>query len=74
MTTKVTFPTFELSGPPCENPGCSGVLVPSIHLKTQMAYEKCSVCGTEFHKMTAKEKMGWAVRTIERVLAGEGEN
>jgi predicted RNA-binding Zn-ribbon protein involved in translation (DUF1610 family) len=31
---KVPYPMFELFGPPCEVPGCKGVLVDTIHLKT----------------------------------------
>jgi hypothetical protein len=70
----VPFPMFELVGPPCEVPGCKGILVNTIHLKTWMFFKKCSTCGQEFYTMSAREAMGWARRTIERALKKEKVN
>jgi hypothetical protein len=71
---KVPFLMFELIGPPCEVPGCKGVLVDTIHIKTQMFSKKCATCGHEHYKMPVREAMGWAVRTIKRALNGEQDN
>ena len=71
---KVPYPMFELVGPPCEVPGCKGVLVDTIHLKTQMFFKKCATCGHEHYKMPVREAMGWAVRTIKRAINGEKQN
>jgi len=71
MRTMPEFPLFELVGPPCEAPGCKGVLVDSLNLKTKDFFRKCSICGGEFHKMPAKDALDHAVRTIERVLKGD---
>lgn len=73
-TFVVPFPLFELYGPPCEAPGCKGVLVDTISLRTQMFFRKCATCGEEFYKMPAREALGWASRTINRVLKGEKDN
>lgn len=65
------FPMFELAGPPCEAAGCNGVLVDHVELKTRDFFRRCSVCRSEFHRMPAKEKLAWAVRTIGAALKGE---
>ncbi len=72
MTERVTYPLFEFVGPPCESPGCKGVLVASLDLKTKESFDCCSECGTEFHRMPAAEKLGYCCRTIERALKGSG--
>jgi hypothetical protein len=74
FSKRCPFPMFELVGPPCELPGCNGVLVNTIALKTQIFSKKCSVCHAEFNKMPVKDAMAWAVHTIERVFKGEGTN
>lgn len=72
MTTdRVEFPMFELFGPPCEAPGCKGVLVDHLSLKTKEFFRRCSVCEREFHRMPASEMLAWSKRVIERVLKGE---
>lgn len=71
---RVPFPLFELYGPPCQAPGCKGVLVDTIHLKTQVFCRKCATCGEEFYQMPVREAVGWAVRTIKRVFNGEKDN
>lgn len=68
------IPMFELVGPPCEAPGCTGKLVNTISLKTWIFSKKCATCGQEFYQMPVREAMGWATRTIKRVLKGEGVN
>jgi hypothetical protein len=67
-------PMFELVGPPCEAPGCKGVLVDTLSLKTKMYSKQCATCHAEFYVMPAREALAWATRTIERVLKGEGIN
>lgn len=74
FSKRCPFPMFELVGPPCESPGCKGVLVNTIHLNTWMFSKKCATCEAEFYVMPVKEAMGWAVRTIKRVFKGEGTN
>lgn len=69
--TVVDFPQFELAGPPCEQAGCRGVLVQTISLKQDMAYQKCSVCGHQHYEMKRSELLAHSIRTIERVLAGQ---
>lgn len=72
MTKRVDFPMFELVGPPCEAPGgCLGVLVLTTCLKTKDVWNQCSKCKAQFNRMTGAEALGWAKRTIGRVLAGE---
>lgn len=71
---RVEFPTFELAGPPCEVPGCSGVLVDHISLKSKDFFRKCATCGTEFHRVPGIEKLAWAKRVIGRILRGEKED
>jgi hypothetical protein len=71
MSERVPYPTFELAGAPCEKPGCSGVLVDFINLKSQDFFRRCSVCGSEVHRVPAKDKLAWVERTIERALKGE---
>ena len=68
---RVDFPMFELVGPPCEAPGCSGVLVDTMSLKTKECWKQCATCKAEFYRMSGKDALGYAVRTIDRVLAGE---
>lgn len=70
----VIYPIFELSGPPCEVEGCSGVLVSTICLRTQDHFKKCSKCGTEFYRMTGQEALDWCQRVFNRVLKGEKVN
>jgi len=65
------FPEFELMGPPCEAPGCKGVLVDHANWRTKEFYRKCSVCGGEVHRASFGEKDAWVFR---RVLKGEREN
>ena len=74
MPSPVVTPMFELVGPPCEVPGCKGVLVDHISLRTKEFFRKCSVCGGEFHRVSAEEKLAWAKRLFRRVLKGEREN
>lgn len=71
MMSKRSVPMFDLVGPPCKTEGCEGVLVSTISLKTEEAFDKCSKCGGEFHKMPVSEKLSWAKRVIGRVLRGE---
>lgn len=61
---------FELLGPRCEIPGCTGVLVDTISWKDQTAFHRCATCGSVMHKMTLREKTEAAVRTIKRVMSG----
>lgn len=68
---RMVAPMFELSGHPCEAPGCKGVLVDHISLKTQEAFRKCSVCGQQFHRVPTSEMLAHAIRTIRRVAKGE---
>ena len=68
------FPEFELVGPPCEVPGCSGILVDTMSLKTKEFFKRCSECGEEFNRMPAIEKTAWAKRVIQRVLDDEKES
>lgn len=69
--TNVDIPLFEIVGPPCEVDGCKGVLTDCVDPKTQDFFHRCSVCGAIAHRMTGKEKLAWAVRTIEGALKGE---
>ena len=71
---RVPFPMFELYGPPCEAPGCKGVLVDTLSLKTKEFFKKCATCGQEFYKMPARDALAWAVRTIEGAMKGERSN
>jgi hypothetical protein len=68
MTDHLKFPVFELVGPPCEEPGCTGVLVDHVTLKSQEFFRRCAVCGREFHRMPAQEKLDAAVRRIKQAL------
>jgi len=68
---KTEFPKFELIGPPCEEPPCKGVLVDHLTMGTKEFFRRCSVCGKEFGRMPAKDKLDWAKRTIERAARGE---
>jgi len=68
---RMVAPMFELSGHPCEAPGCKGVLVDHMNLKTKEVFRRCSVCNQEFHRMPASEMLAHARRTIQRVLNGE---
>lgn len=70
MTTTVNIPQFEMVGPPCEAPGCGGVLWNYVNLKTRMFFRKCCTCGGEFHQATLEETLAWSIRTINRVLEG----
>jgi len=74
MCRRCKTPMFELVGPPCEAPGCGGVLVDTMSLKTKECWKQCSKCGAEFYRMSGAEMLGWATRTIGRVLAGEKPN
>lgn len=74
MPKRVDVPTFELAGPPCRVVGCQGVLVPSVGTKDAMYRDRCSRCGQAFNEAPVLEKVGWARRTIERVLKGEKES
>ena len=69
--TRVATPLFELVGPPCEAPECSGVLVDTMSLKTKEWWKQCSVCKAEFYRMSGSEALSMAKRTIDRVLKGE---
>lgn len=69
MTT-TNIPQFEPVGPPCEVSGCRGVLWDHVDLKTKEFFHKCTECGGEFHRVSLKDKLGWAVRTIHRALEG----
>lgn len=55
----VLVPTFELYGPPCQNPGCSGVLVFTVS-KTEKTsfYWHCPRCLSLFTKLSEEEKDG----------------
>lgn len=68
------FPMFELVGPPCEHPGCKGVLVDNLDLKTKDFFRRCSVCKREFHRMPAVDKLAWVKRVIERAFDGGQSN
>jgi len=65
------MPQFELIGPPCEHPGCKGVLVDNLSLKTDEFYRRCSECKREFGRMPAAQKLAEAKRVIERAFRGE---
>lgn len=67
----VLYPVFELAGLPCETPGCQGVLIDHVELKTQDFFRRCTVCRDEFHRMPAKEKLAWAERMIQGALKGD---
>lgn len=67
----VEIPLFEMAGPPCETEGCTGVLIDSVDLKTKDYLQRCWVCKGEFNRVSAKEKLDWAVRTIDAALKGE---
>jgi hypothetical protein len=54
---RVPYPLFELVGPQCKHPGCKGVLVDTLKLKTKEFLHKCSECHREFHWVAAKEKL-----------------
>ena len=71
---RVIFPLFELIGPPCETPGCKGVLVDCMQLKSLDFFQCCSVCKAEFNRMPIAEKTAYARRTIGRMFSGEKEN
>ncbi len=72
MNDRTPVPLFELVGPPCEAPGCHGVLVDTISWKgPKEFFHKCSVCQATFHRVPAAEKLAWAERVITRVLKGE---
>ena len=71
MGKRVDVPMFELVGPPCEAPGCSGVLVLTTCLKTKDVWNQCATCKAQFNRMTGAEALGWVKRTINRVLADE---
>jgi len=68
---RVDVPQFELVGPPCEAPGCSGVLVLTTCLRTKDVFKQCSKCRSEFYRMTGQEALAWTKRTFARVLKGE---
>jgi len=68
MTTNI--PQFEPVGPPCEDPGCKGVLWNHVDLKTREFFRQCTECGKEFHRVPLKDAVGWAIRTIHRTLEG----
>lgn len=75
VSEKVIYPIFELSGPPCENEGCSGVLVNHVTTKKPSeCFRKCSVCGTEFDRVPTTEMLAHFERTVGRILKGEGTN
>ena len=65
---RVIYPVFELSGPPCKKEGCTGVLVDTIHLRSQDFFLRCSVCGHEEGHTQAAVKVAEAVAVIERLL------
>lgn len=68
MSERVQYPQFELVGPPCETPGCKGVLVDHVSIRPpQEFFHECSVCSQTFHRVPAAEKLAEAVRVIERV-------
>lgn len=72
MSERVPFPLFELVGPPCEAPGCKGVMVDTMTIHDpKEVFRKCSTCGAESSRIPAVEALGYATRTIERVLRGE---
>lgn len=64
-------PQFELVGPLCEVPGCSGILVDTMSLKTKEIWKQCSECKAEFYRMSGADALGAATRVIQRVLKGE---
>lgn len=68
----IPYPMFELYGPPCEVPGCYGVLVDTVSIKTKRFFRKCATCGAEHYKLN--ESIGWTVRTIEKVFNGDKVN
>lgn len=44
---KVKFPSFDLSGPPCKNSGCVGILTNCLEFKTHIWFTRCSICKIE---------------------------
>ena len=67
-------PAFEFVGPPCEHPGCKGVLLDNINHKEGVFYRKCTECGRKFHEVPVEEKMRWSLRVLHRVLKGTKED
>ncbi len=70
MSRRVEVPLFEFVGPPCGGE-CPGVLIDCIDTKTNEWFHKCWKCNRECDRVSAQDKLNWAVRTIERTLKGE---
>ncbi len=62
---------FELIGPPCESTGCKGVLINTISNKTNSCFQRCSICGKEFNKMSVDDKFAYINRVMSRVMKNE---
>jgi hypothetical protein len=72
MSERVPFPLFELIGPPCTEPGCKGVLVDHLTMRAPREFfRRCATCGAESGRILASDALGYARRTIERVMRGE---
>lgn len=61
MTERVKFPEFELEGPRCRRPRCSGVLVSHADRQSKEFFRRCSECGAESDRESAS-------RVIQRFL------
>ena len=62
FTEKVPYPLFEIVGPPCPAPGCSGVLTPIMSLKTKEWFYECHICHGEFNRVPIEDRFEWAAR------------
>lgn len=68
---RVPFPMFELVGPKCDQPDCTGVKVSTVNLYGEkMHFNKCSKCGVETERTPAAQKLAWTLCTIDWVLKG----
>ena len=67
-------PEFEIVGPPGGVPGCSGVLMDYMGMRSRAFFQRCTVCGWESERVSPADKLAWTRRVIERVLRGERAN
>jgi hypothetical protein len=51
----MTYPEFELYGPPCKNSKCKGVLTNCMSLKNKNWFMKCNICDNEWFKTIASD-------------------
>ena len=71
FTETVPYPLFEIVGPPCPTPECTGVLTPTMSMKTREWFSHCHVCNGEFKRAPTGSTREWIPRGISVIEGGK---